>query len=103
MSADRYLSEQVQRTLKVMLVLANRDFSGMRLKDVAAAVDVPAPTALRALENLRAAGLAERDPAQSDVWMLGPKLVQIAHAFDQSMVRAQAALDERRQRYTRLP
>jgi len=103
MSDDRYVSDQVQRTLKVMLALANRDFQGLRLKDVAAAVDIPAPTALRALENLRAAGLAERDPTQSDVWLLGPKLVQVAHAFDAAMGRAQTALDERRQRYTRLP
>lgn len=103
MSNERYISDQVQRTLKAMLLLAGRDFQGLRLREVADALDTSPPNALRALENLRAAGLAERDPVHEDVWLLGPRLVQIAHAFDASMAKAQAALDERRQRYTRLP
>lgn len=103
MSEPRYTSDQVQRVLKTLLALAGNEFRGMKLKEVAVAVDCSASNALRALENLKTAGLADRAPHQDDLWMLGPKVVQIAHHFDQALARAQRELDERKQRYTRNP
>lgn len=59
---DKYTSEQVQRVLRVMLALAGNEFRGMTLKEVATAADCTNDNALRALENLRTAGLAESQP-----------------------------------------
>lgn len=102
-SEDKYTSEQVQRVLRVLSALAGNEFRGMLLKEVATAADCTNDNALRALENLRTAGLAERSTYDDKRWVLGPKLPQIAFAFDQALQTAQRELDERRQRYTRTP
>ncbi|MDH4869840.1 hypothetical protein [Pseudomonas sp. BN515] len=103
MSDDKYTSEQVQRVLRVMLALAGNEFRGMTLKEVASAAECSNDNALRALENLRTAGLAERTTYDDKRWMLGPRLVQVSFAFDSALQKAQRELDERRQRFTRTP
>ncbi|UVK85205.1 hypothetical protein LOY46_11175 [Pseudomonas sichuanensis] len=100
---DKYTSEQVQRVLRVMLALAGNEFRGMTLKEVATAADCTNDNALRALENLRTAGLADRSPHDHHRWLLGPRLVQVSFAFDEALSKAQHELNERRQRYTRTP
>ncbi|QZP26196.1 IclR family transcriptional regulator [Pseudomonas mosselii] len=100
---DKYTSEQVQRVLRVMLALAGNEFRGMTLKEVAAAAECTNDNALRALENLRTAGLADRSPHDHHRWLLGPRLVQVSFAFDEALRAAQHELNERRQRYTRIP
>lgn len=103
MSDDKYTSEQVQRVLRVLLALAGNEFRGMSLKEVATAADCSNDNALRALENLRTAGLAERSVHDDKRWQLGPRLVQVAFAFDAALQKSQRELDERRQRFTRIP
>lgn len=103
MSKDKYTSAQVQRVLSVLLALAGNEFRGMLLKEVAVATDSTESNALRALENLRTAGLAERSTHDDKRWQLGPRLVQVAIAFDNAMQKDQRDLDERRQRFTRTP
>lgn len=100
---DKYTSEQVQRVLRVLLALASNEFRGLLLKEVAVAAECSNDNALRALENLRTAGLAERSVHDDKRWQLGPRLVQIAFAFDTALQKAQRELDDRRQRFTRTP
>ena len=100
---DKYTSEQEQRVLRVLLALAGNEFRGMTLKEVATAAECSNDNALRALENLRTAGLAERAAYDDKRWLLGPKLPQVAFAFDQALQKAQREVDERRLRYTRNP
>ncbi|WP_448680552.1 hypothetical protein [Pseudomonas nicosulfuronedens] len=100
---DKYTSEQVQRVLRVLLALASNEFRGLLLKEVATAAECSNDNALRALENLRTAGLAERSVHDDKRWQLGPRLVQIAFAFDTALQKAQRELDDRRQRFTRTP
>lgn len=102
-SDDKYTSEQVQRVLRVLLVLASNEFRGLLLKEVAIAAECSNDNALRALENLRTAGLAERSAYDDKRWQLGPRLVQIAFAFDTALQKAQRELNDRRQRFTRTP
>ena len=102
-SEDKYTSDQVQRVLRVLLALAGNEFRGMLLKEVATAADCTESNALRALDNLRTAGLAERNVHDDKRWQLGPRLVQVAFAFDSALQKAQRDLDERRQRFTRNP
>lgn len=103
MSDDKYTSEQVQRVLRVLLALASNEFRGLLLKEVAIAAECTNDNALRALENLRTAGLAERSTYDDKRWQLGPRLVQISIAFDTALQKAQRELDERRERFTRIP
>ncbi|MGK6942328.1 hypothetical protein PU463_00021640 [Pseudomonas aeruginosa] len=84
MSTEKYRSEQVQRTLRVMLALAANEFRGLLLKEVAVAAECDASAALRALENLRIAGLADRSPHDDKRWLLGPRLVQVAFGLRRS-------------------
>lgn len=100
---DKYTSEQVQRVLRVLLALASNEFRGLLLKEVATAAECSNDNALRALENLRTAGLAERSVHDDKRWQLGPRLVQISIAFDTALQKAQRELDERRARFTRIP
>lgn len=99
---SQYLSDGVQRTLRALLVLG-ANFQGLRLMEVAKALNTAAPNALRSLENLRAAGLAERDPIHEDTWFLGPRVVQIGLAFETHAADATNKLSERHRRYTRQP
>lgn len=55
---------------------------------MAVAAECDASAALRALENLRIAGLADRSPHDDKRWLLGPRLVQVA--FDSTKPRAAA-------------
>lgn len=103
MSEDKYTSAQVQRVLRILLALAGNEFRGMTLTEVGNAAGCSQDNALRALENLRTAGLAERCAYDEKRWQLGPRLVQVAFAFDQALNKAQRELDERRQRFTRNP
>lgn len=70
---------------------------------MAVAAECDASAALRALENLRIAGLADRSPHDDKRWLLGPRLVQVAFDSTKPLRRGQDELNERRQRYTRLP
>lgn len=99
---NQYVSESVQRTLQALLVLG-ANFQGLRLSDVAKALGTAAPNALRSLENLRVAGLAERDPMNEETWFLGPRVVQIGLAFEAHAAEAASKLAERHRRYTRQP
>ena len=100
MSAEKYRSEQVQRALRVMLALGPTSL-GLLLKD----------GGRRRVREYRAARPGEpahrrysdRSPHDDKRWLLGPRLVQLAFGFDEALRRGQDELNERRQRYTRLP
>lgn len=96
-----YTSSCQQRVLKVLLALAGHEFEGMAPKDLGQAVGTSLQNITRDLDNLRTAGLAE--PLENGRWRLGPKLVQVAVAFQMHLARAQDRLAEVQQRYTRNP
>src|SRR5258708_13637720 len=62
----------VPRTFAVLRHLAGADGKGLRLKDIADAVDLPPPTTHRLLTSLPAEGMVERLP--------GTKLYRLALA-----------------------
>lgn len=97
-----YTNSSQQRILKVLVALAGQEFTGMTPKDLTVAVGTDASTITRDLDNLRTAGLAEQI-ADTGRWRLGPKVVKVALAFQLHLDRAQAQVDEIKQRYTRLP
>lgn len=89
------------RLLKVIEALSGNEASGIRLKEVAAAVQASDPTVLRDLNTLAAGGWAKQD--EDGRWRLDAKPVQIATNFAWGMGVANQKLTEIQQRYTRKP
>lgn len=107
-AATSYACEAQQRLLFVQSALAGHEFDGVSMTAIAAAwgqrVGKDAKSQknniFRDLQNLRLAGYAEQLPG-SDLWRLGPKLVQIAQAHQTHASRISSRFDEMQQRYSR--
>ncbi|TDK66003.1 IclR family transcriptional regulator [Sapientia aquatica] len=94
-----YTNAGQQRILKLVVLLFGHEMHGATLTDVAKWMGVKAPVALRDLDNLQTAGLAEQ--TETNRWRLTPRLPQKALAMLEAMERAQQRISETRQRYTR--
>ena len=103
MSLSKYHCAAQQRGYRVMLALSGNEIDGLRPGELAEGLQLSASIITRDLANLRSAGLAETLPHDPTRWRLTPKLVQIARAYEAHMVRAQGALNEVNQRYSRKP
>jgi DNA-binding IclR family transcriptional regulator len=97
------VSASQTRVLQLIRALQGRCYQGLRLRDIAAAVEQAAPTTLRDLQAMEAEGFAERIPGRDDCWRLGPALVRIAHAHTDEVARLRQQVDDHDQRYTRTP
>lgn len=91
------------RSWAAIEALAGFSFEGRRLKDIAEIVGASAPTALRDLQALEALGRAERVPGKEDHWRLSPRLIQLALAHQQELLRLNQKVSEFTQRYSRNP
>lgn len=97
-----YTNEAQQRMLQVVLALFGDVVQGMQPATLARTVGCSAPVITRDLDNLRTAGLAERDEA-TGLWRLTPRLPQQAIKVFSAIDAAQRRADEARNRYTRSP
>lgn len=95
--------QPVRRALRLIFAMQGHAFEGLRLKQLADAVDAPSSTVLRDLEVLADEGVAERIPGRGEFWRLSPRLIQLARAHEQELVRLHQRLDETEQRYSRNP
>lgn len=95
--------QPVRRALAIIFALQGHSFEGLRLKQIAEAVDATTSTVLRDLEVLADEGVAERIPGRDEFWRLSPRLIQLAVAHAEEARRQQQRLDEFNQRYTRNP
>ncbi len=85
---------QGARVLRALFALQGHAFDGVRLKDVAAALDASPSTALRTLEVMRDEGVVERIPGRDDHWRLPPRVIQLARAHELEPAHMRARLDE---------
>lgn len=107
---NEYVCESQQRILYVLLALAGHEFDGVSLTSIALALaqrsgknkNAQKNNVFRDLHNLKLAGLAEQLP-DSDLWRLGPKMVQVAKAHERHVNRISQRFDEMQQRYSREP
>ena len=97
-----YTNEAQQRLLKVILALFSDVVQGLTPSTLARAVGCSPAVITRDLDNLRTAGLAERDEA-TGMWRLTPRLPQQAIKVWNSIDHAQRRLDESRARFSRTP
>lgn len=92
-----------RRVLRLTFLLAGKEFDGMRPSEIAKAMGVSPATVTQDMADLEAEGYAERVPDRPEAWRLSPRLVQIAAAHQDALVRMELKASEIRQRYSRLP
>ncbi|WP_374607145.1 helix-turn-helix domain-containing protein [Thermomonas sp.] len=90
-------------TARLLFGLAGHSYRGLRLQQIADGIGESPSTALRNLERMAEDGLAEKSPHDDKAWRLSPRLVQVATAHAQEVLREQRELDEFNQRFTRNP
>lgn len=97
-----YTNEAQQRLLKLVLTLFGDVVDGYSPTVLAKAMDCSPSVITRDLDNLRTAGIAEREEATGH-WLLTPRLPQQAIKVFNRIDTAQRRIDEKRNRFTRIP
>lgn len=98
--ATKYISEQQQRLLKLVLTLAGNEIEGLAPGEIAKLVDCHASQVTRDLANLKHAGWAEQITTTGR-WRLGPMPVQMAMRHMTALDRAESRLNEIKHRFSR--
>ncbi|HEY1035156.1 MAG TPA: helix-turn-helix domain-containing protein [Pseudoxanthomonas sp.] len=88
---------------RLLFALSGHSYRGLRLQQIADGIGESPATTLRNLQAMEADGLTERSPQDDKCWRLSPRVVQVATAHAQEVMREQRQLDEFNQRYTRNP
>lgn len=100
MSDDKYISDQQQRLLRLILTLAGHEIEGLAPSQIAKLQECDPSQVTRDLANLRHVGWAEQITT-TNRWRLGPGIVQIATRHGAALARAHTRLDEVANRYSR--
>ena len=100
--ATDYTNDAQQRILNLLLALFGDAVSGYPPSKLADLLSCTASAITRDLDNLRTAGLAERDDG-TGCWRLTPRLPQQSIKVFNSIDTAQRRVDEARNRFTRTP
>ena len=100
MTAPDYTNAAQQRILRLALLLAGHEITGVAPAQIGREQDCPAPMVTRDLANLLTAGWAEEVP-ETGRWRLAPKVVQMSVQHAAALDRATRKLDEIAQRYSR--
>ena len=95
-----YTNDSQQRILRLALLMAGHEITGIAPSDIAAQQGCNASAVTRDLANLREAGWAEPVP-ETGRWRLTPQVVQMALAHLAALDRAETRLAETRNRYSR--
>lgn len=96
----KYVSEQQQRLLKLILALAGNEIEGLAPGEIAKLVGCAPSQVTRDLANLKHAAWAEQITTTSR-WRLGPMPVQIATRHATALDRASRKLADVSNRYSR--
>ena len=100
--ATDYTNAAQQRILQLQLALFGDVVHGYPPSKLAELLKVSASAITRDLDNLRTAGIAERDDATGN-WRLTPRLPQQSIKVFNAIDAAQRRVDEARNRFTRNP
>ena len=98
--ATDYTNAAQQRLLQLIDLMAGHELQGLLPGEVAKALAVGASTVTRDLDNLKTAGIAERDE-ESGHWRLTPRLPQQAVRVWAAIDRAERRIDEAKARFKR--
>jgi DNA-binding IclR family transcriptional regulator len=100
MAAPDYTVEAQQRILRLALLLAGHEITGLAPAQIARDMGCNASMVTRDLANLHAAGWAEEVP-ETGRWRLSPTPVQMALRHMAAIDRAEARVAEVRNRFSR--
>lgn len=99
---SQYISDQVQRTLRVISAMAGSEVQGISPKEIGKRANISASNVTRVLANLEAQQFAERLPSDKKRYRLAASLVQIANTVSINLTQAQQQLQQDQHNYTRL-
>lgn len=88
---------------RLLYALSGHSYRGLRLQQIADGIGESPSTTLRNLERMAEDGLVEKTPQDDKAWRLSPRVVQIANAHAQEVLREERELDQFKQRYSRNP
>jgi DNA-binding IclR family transcriptional regulator len=91
--SEQYISDQVQRTLRVMRAMAGYEVTGISPTEIAKLAKTSASNVTRVLANLEAQRFVERLPNDNKRFRLAAAFVQIANTVTIGLTRAAQQLD----------
>ncbi len=97
-----YISDQVQRTLRVIRLMAGKEISGISPTELAKLANVSASNITRVLANLEAQKFVERLPADNKRYRLGVALVQLSNTVALNFAQAEQRLQQDQHNYSRV-
>ncbi len=95
--------QSARRAIRIIWVLQGHTMNGVRLTQIANAIETSLSNAHRDLDMLADEGIAERIPGNEDCWRLAPKIVQVSRAAGEEFAKLRAKIEEFEQRYSREP
>jgi DNA-binding IclR family transcriptional regulator len=98
--ADKYVSDQQQRVLRLIRTLAGNELQGLAPGEITKLQGCDPAQTSRDLINLKHIGWAEQI-AETGRWRLGPEIVQISLRYAAGLDRAQARVNELSNRFSR--
>lgn len=84
---------------RLMFSMAGHSYPGLRLQQIADALNESSSTVLRGLQRMRDDGIAEQ--TESKTWRLTPRLVQIAIKHAHEVEREERKLADFKSRFSR--
>lgn len=99
---NSYISEQVQRTLRVIKVMAGKEVSGISPSELSKIADISASNVTRVLANLEAQHFVERLPNDNKRYRLATTFVQIANTVSLNLTQSLQQLQQDQANYSRL-
>lgn len=87
---------------RLLFGLAGHSYRGLRLQQVAEGIGESPSTTLRNLQRMEDDGLVERSPHDNN-WRLTPRVIQLAQAHTDAVLREEQQLNQFQQRYSRQP
>lgn len=102
MAAEK-TQQGARRAIRLLWILQGHAFDGLRLKQIAEALNTSSSSAFNDLEMLADEGVAERLPGKPEFWRLTPRLIQLARAHEAEVHELHRKVDEFNHRCTRLP
>ena len=99
---SKYISDQLQRMLKVITMMAGHEVHGVSPSSLANLAQTSPANITRILANLKLAEFAERLPSDNTRWRLTPKLIRIANIVTLNFSTAEQQLQQDQHNYSRL-
>ena len=95
--------QSARKALHVIRALAGHEVNGLAPAEIATAAGLSPSAVTHYRDMLIEEGMVEPVPGIAGRYRLGPRLVQIARAYDAGLQRAQGRLAETEQRFSRQP